>query len=420
MPSGRLKSPIPLDSASDAEDAHPVDAVIQAAISRQQSPGPGVGFSGRAGKRKRAGSPLPEPVLRHASSDLGSLDSGDNTAKQDPTSPSASKSIPAAGVAPIGVTVVEEGAQTRNAEVQRLLRGGRYFDLNTEELGPVCFRCGERGHTQYSCNNQRSKPVACALCAQFGHNKSQCPSLLCYKCKKRGHIARDCPNLGQVHNEGRKVCLRCGKGKCAAAGEEDYHRAEGACTEDYYEADLALVRCYTCNRMGHLCCKGAPQDPPDPSCHNCGEAGHLAVDCSSFKPPQVAMERQFDNRRPRPSGPSESDSWSHDRWASRGGSAGGHDRWFSGNTYGAYNGASMAVGNGYASRVNALHERTQGRDQYTTPYEQTASRVAGSRYYPGSEKIHGPQHDRYGSYRDREPQYAYGGARSEPPGRWRR
>lgn len=125
MPSGRLKSPIPLDSASDAEDAHPVDAVIQAAISRQQSPGPGVGFSGRAGKRKRAGSPLPEPVLRHASSDLGSLDSGDNTAKQDPTSPSASKSIPAAGVAPIGVTVVEEGAQTRNAEVQRLLRGGR-------------------------------------------------------------------------------------------------------------------------------------------------------------------------------------------------------------------------------------------------------------------------------------------------------
>lgn len=52
----------------------------------------------------------------------------------------------------------------------------RYFDLNTEELGPACFRCGERGHTQYSCKNQRSKPVACALCAQFGHNKSQCPS----------------------------------------------------------------------------------------------------------------------------------------------------------------------------------------------------------------------------------------------------
>lgn len=65
-------------------------------------------------------------------------------------------------------------------------------------------------------------------------------------------------------------------------------RAEGACTEDYYEADLALVRCYTCNRMGHLCCKGAPQDPPDPSCHNCGEAGHLAVDCSSFRPPQAS------------------------------------------------------------------------------------------------------------------------------------
>lgn len=64
-------------------------------------------------------------------------------------------------------------------------------------------------------------------------------------------------------------------------------RAEGACTEDYYEADLALVRCYTCNRMGHLCCKGAPQEPPELSCHNCGDAGHLAVDCTSFRPPQV-------------------------------------------------------------------------------------------------------------------------------------
>ena len=125
MRSGRAKSPIPLDSASDAEDAHPVDAVIQAAISRQQSPGSGVGHSGRAGKRKRDKSPQPNSMSPHASSDLASLASEENTAKQDPASPSPSKLIPAAGVAPIGVTVVEEGAQTRNAEVQRLLRGGR-------------------------------------------------------------------------------------------------------------------------------------------------------------------------------------------------------------------------------------------------------------------------------------------------------
>lgn len=49
-------------------------------------------------------------------------------------------------------------------------------------------------------------------------------AVLCYKCKKRGHIARDCPNAGQAHSDGPKICLRCGKGKCAAAGMEDYHR----------------------------------------------------------------------------------------------------------------------------------------------------------------------------------------------------
>lgn len=52
---------------------------------------------------------------------------------------------------------------------------------------------------------------------------------------------------------------------------------------------------------------------------------------------QVAMERQFD-RRPRHSGGAEPDTWSHDRWATRGGSAGGYDRWSSGASYGAYNG----------------------------------------------------------------------------------
>ena len=85
-------------------------------------------------------------------------------------------------------------------------------------------------------------------------------------------------------------------------------------------------------------------------------------------------------------------------------------------------GASMAVGNGYASRVNALHERTQARDQYLTPREHTAPRGGGNRYYPGSEKIHGPQYDRYDSIdvgyggRDQE----YGGARTAPAARWRR
>lgn len=64
-------------------------------------------------------------------------------------------------------------------------------------------------------------------------------------------------------------------------------RAEGACSEKYLEQDLTLVRCYVCNRMGHLCCAEAPQDLAEPSCYNCGEEGHLGSDCWHDKPTQV-------------------------------------------------------------------------------------------------------------------------------------
>lgn len=40
----------------------------------------------------------------------------------------------------------------------------------------------------------QAKP--CALCAQFGHTKKDCPSLVCYKCNRNGHIASACPNTG--------------------------------------------------------------------------------------------------------------------------------------------------------------------------------------------------------------------------------
>lgn len=74
----------------------------------------------------------------------------------------------------------------------------------------------------------------------------------------------------------------------------------------------------------------------------------------------------------------------------------------------------MAVGNGYASRVNALHDRTQGgqggRDDYVTP------RATGNRHYPGSEKIHGPQYDRF----DRANGYGDPAAYTAPVARWRR
>lgn len=123
MSSGSRTSRIPLEGDSEAEDAHPVDAVIQAAISRQQSPASYVDRKGRATKRKREASPQRDAVSLHSSSDEASGASKEQDVRQDQATPA--KAIPAAGVAPVGVTVVEEGAQTRNAEVQRLLRGSR-------------------------------------------------------------------------------------------------------------------------------------------------------------------------------------------------------------------------------------------------------------------------------------------------------
>lgn len=76
----------------------------------------------------------------------------------------------------------------------------------------------------------------------------------------------------------------------------------------------------------------------------------------------------------------------------------------------------MAVGNGYASRVNALADRTRGgRDEYVTPRP-----PSGNRYYPGSERIHGPQYGRSdSSYEEYETEYVAPAAYTAPP-RWRR
>lgn len=78
----------------------------------------------------------------------------------------------------------------------------------------------------------------------------------------------------------------------------------------------------------------------------------------------------------------------------------------------------MAGGNGYASRVSALAERTRGgRDDYITP------RATGNRHYPGSEKIHGRQYDRYdraNTYDAPGRDYAAPAAYTAPVARWRR
>ena len=128
MGTGDEGPPLPLDSDSDAsQDIHPVDAVIQQAIHRQRSPADVPRSNTNAGKRKRDPTPSDADVIS-----LHSSSSNEDSYQSDrPDAENRTVPIPASGptesvaLAPVGVTVVEEGAQKRNPEVQRLLRGAR-------------------------------------------------------------------------------------------------------------------------------------------------------------------------------------------------------------------------------------------------------------------------------------------------------
>ena len=98
----------------------------------------------------------------------------------------------------------------------------RYFDANVQELGPVCFYCGLRGHKAKDCTNQR-KELPCALCAQYGHNKSHCPS-----CKSTATCS-----LTQVS---------CESETCVNAYSNNMHVSMHHPSLDFVMTDLQAVR----------------------------------------------------------------------------------------------------------------------------------------------------------------------------------
>ena len=158
MSSGGERSPISLGSDSDTSRnrGHPLDAVIQKAIHRQQSPANVTSAPVNAGKRKRDPTPPDVDVIS-----LHSTSSEDDTYGSDrDDAENGNSDIPlgptkTASVAPIGVTVVEEGANTRNAEVQRLLRRGRQVSTCSNLLTDLAKKSASCSHfiMQTLCDN---------------------------------------------------------------------------------------------------------------------------------------------------------------------------------------------------------------------------------------------------------------------------
>ncbi|KAJ8446166.1 hypothetical protein Cgig2_015937 [Carnegiea gigantea] len=121
----------------------------------------------------------------------------------------------------------DDGDNSDNVILRRLLRGPRYFDPPDKSWG-ACFNCGEEGHSAVNCTlAKRKKP--CFICGSLEHEAKQCQKD-CFICKGGGHRAKDCPKKFKKCSQGSELCLKCG----ASA------HAMSFCNNDYSPDDLKV------------------------------------------------------------------------------------------------------------------------------------------------------------------------------------
>lgn len=146
-------------------------------------------------------------------------------------------------------TTTPKHAKRRRSTDSSATPASRYFEPDAPQITPGL--------------GDRVLRYRCYLCAQLGHEASECPVEVCIGCLGLGHTLRDCPASNPP-----AVCRTCGR----------FGHTRG-CASDVRTPDLEAVRCLSCGRRGHTDCSASDNRPLNRTCLNCGADDHDVWSC---------------------------------------------------------------------------------------------------------------------------------------------
>ncbi|GAA0144330.1 hypothetical protein LIER_35906 [Lithospermum erythrorhizon] len=140
-------------------------------------------------------------------------------------------------------------------------------------LRKPCYKCGRRNHNVKRCTKRKD----CLICKKGGHRAKDCPekypgpqdAQTCLKCGDSGHTMFSCRNSYSEDDLKHIQCYICGN-------------LGHLCCVEYTDSGPAEVSCYRCGQPGHtgLACFDFKAKSLT-SCYKCGEEGHFAQKCPS-------------------------------------------------------------------------------------------------------------------------------------------
>ena len=165
-------------------------------------------------------------------------------------------------------TTTPKHAKRRRSTDSSATPASRYFEPDAPQIMPGL--------------GDRVLRYRCFLCAQLGHEASECPVEVCISCLGLGHTRRDCPA-----SDPPAVCRTCGR----------VGHSRG-CASDVRISDLEAVRCLSCGRRGHTDCSASDNRPLKRPCLSCG-AGDRDVWSCRWDGPNRFWHRLFAASRPK-------------------------------------------------------------------------------------------------------------------------